>query len=116
MPVSDRVVQWPTKPPGSRLDYAFDLTGWLAAAPGDTITSASVGAEPNDGSLSVDAPEIDGAKITIWVEGGEHGTRYAVTVDFETADGRTDQVVALLPVEGLAEAVEDRVGADQVGV
>ena len=112
----DRIVNWPVKPPTARLDYSVDLTGWLAAAPGDSIDTATVTVEPDDGELTVSDPEISGAVVTVWVEGGAHGTRYSVTFLFETADGRTDECVALLPVESLAEAVASRVGADQVGV
>ena len=114
--MAERTVDWPSKAPQSVLDFTLDLAGWLSTSPGDTLTVATVAEVVPAGELIIAAPSITGAAITLWISGGIHGTRYAVTVGFETAGGREDRVIALLPCVDPAEAVESRVGAGQITV
>lgn len=112
--MTDRVVTWPTKAPDSNLDYTLDLTAWAGS---DTVNAASVTSiTPTGTSLTVSSPNLSAAPlVTVMINGGTHGTRYAIEFLITSAAGLEDVVVALLPVVDPALVVADRVGANQVG-
>lgn len=87
----------PSKDPGATLDYAVDLTDWLAESPGDTITSATLGVvDPAD--LVVQSPTMQGTLAVLWISGGTDGNHYLIPFTVRTSGGRTDVFVAVLDV------------------
>ena len=73
------------KDPDSELDYGVDWSPWLGT---DTIASAvwtlpAVLTHPR-------ASSVAGAVTTVWLAGGDAGTRYLVSCRVTTAAGRID--------------------------
>ena len=80
------------KDPQAVLDYAFDWSGWLAAA--ETISTATVTASGTGLVVGTGptppAPAIVAGVVTYWLSGGTVGTTYDVTCHITTSQGRTD--------------------------
>lgn len=74
------------KDPSAILDWAFDWTGWLAAA--ETITDHTITA---DTGITVDSSTESDGKVTVWLSGGTAGENYKVACLVETSAGRTDE-------------------------
>ena len=79
-------LQNPLKDPSAVLDYAFDWSGWLAAA--ETITDHTITA---DTGITVDSSTEDAGKVTVWLSGGTAGINYKVACKITTSAGRTDE-------------------------
>ena len=77
------------KDPDARLDYTWDWTDWLVGA--DTIVNpVSVAYTPNDGSMTLGTPVINGGYVVVMISGGTLGRSYRVTASIDTAEGRED--------------------------
>ena len=85
-----------SKQPAEVLDYAIDLTQWLAS--GDyavsQVTTAAAG-------ITVDSTLIlnSGREIRVWLSGGTSGQRYKIQVHFTTADGRKKEFEFVVSVK-----------------
>lgn len=83
-----------TKRPDERLDYAVDFSRWLPA--GDSVVSSVntiTGSE-----ATIDAAEVSGTSVTLWIEGGVDGETYTVSVEATTAQGRVKELCFRLRV------------------
>lgn len=76
---------WIEKAPQAELDYGFDWSRWLAS--GDTISDAEWTVPTG---LSKDGEGSDNSSTSVSISGGTVGTRYVVSCDIETAQGRVD--------------------------
>ena len=83
-----------TKRPDERLDYAVDFSRWLPS--GDTVVS-SVNTITGD-EATIDASEVSGTSVTLWVEGGVDGETYTVSVEATTTQGRVKELCFRLRV------------------
>jgi hypothetical protein len=73
-----------------RLDFAFDLTKYLAKT-GDAVTGVPVITVSPPGELVVEStPSHDGNIITVWLVGGVSGRFYKLRCKFDTLLGRVD--------------------------
>ncbi len=88
---------WPAKDPDDVLDYSLDWSDVLAADANDTIESVAWTIEPA-GELTKDSQAEAGAISTIWLSGGEAGTRYEIGCLLTTTGGRTYDRTIELPV------------------
>lgn len=85
-----------SKQPAEVLDYAIDLTQWLAS--GDyavsQVTTAAAG-------ITVDSTLIlnSGREIRVWLSGGTSGQRYKIQVLFTTTDGRKKEFEFVVKVQ-----------------
>ena len=97
---------WPAKDPGDILDYQFDIDAAVAGNEGDSIATLDVGISPNAaGDLQLVRSSADGLSAVLWLEAGQAGTTYSVTLAIGTANGRTIQRTVLLPVIALSSTV-----------
>lgn len=86
------------KDPHAVLDYAIDWTDWLN---GDTITSHTVTLTQPVGDpspLTVDSTTLDGARVIVWLSGGNHRTTVPMLCRITTAGGRTDDRTTLITI------------------
>ncbi len=98
-----QALAWPEKDPGDTLDYVFDIAPALTANPGDSIATLDVVLSPaNPGDISLVSAAADGARVVLWLSGGQVQTNYTVTVTVGTAAGRVLARSILLPVVALA--------------
>ena len=96
---------WPAKDPADVLDYQFDITPALTGNAGDAVSTLDVAISPsNPGDLSLASAAADGARAVLWLQGGQAGTTYTVTLTLGTQAGRTLSRSVLLPVLALASA------------
>ena len=92
-------LRWPPKDPADVLDYQFDIAPALAGNDGDTISTLDILIDPSDdGDLSVASAAADGARAVLWLQGGQDGTTYTVTLTLGTQAGRSLTRSVLLPV------------------
>ena len=97
---------WPAKDPGDVLDYQFDISPALCGNDGDGVATLDVTISPaNPGDLSLASAAADGARAVLWLQGGQAGTTYSVTLTIGTQAGRMLSRSVLLPVVALATAV-----------
>ena len=97
---------WPNKDPADVLDYQFDIAPALSGNDGDAVATLDVAISPaNPGDLSLASAAADGSRAVLWLQGGQAGTTYAVTLTIGTQAGRTLSRTVLLPVLALAGAV-----------
>lgn len=96
---------WPTKDPADVLDYQFDISPALTGNDGDAVATLDVAISPSSpGDLSLASAAADGARAVLWLQGGQAGTTYTVTLTVGTQAGRTLSRSVLLPVLALAAA------------
>ena len=76
-----------SKAPGDRVDYDVDFSDWLEV--GDVLASATVEAATG---ITIDEQTVYPEAVKIWVEGGQNGNTYGVTVTVQTTEGRTKVV------------------------
>ena len=97
---------WPAKDPADVLDYQFDIAPALTGNDGDAVATLDVAISPaNPGDLSLASAAADGARAVVWLQGGQAGTTYTVTLTIGTQAGRTLSRSVLLPVVALSTAV-----------
>lgn len=76
------------KDPQSEVDFSLDWTDWLTS--GELITGALWSIAPSDlASPTLGAAQSVGAVQSIFVSGGEAGSRYRLACQVETDAGRT---------------------------
>jgi len=96
---------WPAKDPADVLDYQFDVAPALTGNSGDALATLDVAISPAaTGGLSLASAAADGSRAVLWLQGGQAGTTYAVTLTVGTQAGRTLSRTVLLPVVALASA------------
>ncbi len=94
---------WPAKDPADILDYQFDIAPALTGNAGDAVSTLDVVISPAEpGDLSLASAAADGARAVLWLQGGQVGTTYTVTLTLGTQAGRTLSRSVLLPVVALA--------------
>lgn len=92
-------LSWPAKDPADVLDYQFDIAPALTGNDGDAVSTLDVAISPsNPGDLSLASAAADGARAVLWLQGGQGGTTYTVTLTLGTQAGRTLSRSVLLPV------------------
>lgn len=74
------------KDPGSRLDYGFDWSDWLAN--GETITTAEMTVTTG---LTIDDASHSLSGATAWLIGGTSGHTYKLSCYITTNQDRTDK-------------------------
>ena len=74
------------KDPDDTLDYDVEFGRYLPD--GDTVTSASAVAYPEDGTLVVESVSVSDNVVKVWVSGGDNPETYSVTVTATSAAGR----------------------------
>ena len=115
---SQAPLAWPAKDPGDILDFVFDVSDALIGDGGDSIATLDVQISPDaTGDLLLRSVAADGERVVLWLEAGQAGVTYSVTISIGTAAGRlivrsvTLPVVALaLPSEG-SDILTDGTGA-----
>lgn len=96
---------WPAKDPADVLDYAFDIAPMLCGNPGDSIATLDVAITPsNPGDLGLASAAVDGLRCVLWLNGGQSGTTYTVTLKVGTQNGRVVARSVMLPVIALANS------------
>ncbi len=96
---------WSAKDPADVLDYQFDIAPALTGNDGDAIATLDVSISPsNPGDLSLATAAADGSRAVLWLQGGQAGTVYTVTLTIGTQAGRLLSRSVLLPVLALAAA------------
>ena len=80
------------KDPDAILDWQFDWGPWLPD--GDTIDTHTILAD----GVTVDSSTRDGAKVTVWLSGGDVGKRATVTCRVVTTQGRTDDRTIIVAI------------------
>lgn len=96
-------LRWPPKDPGDVLDYQLDISPALAGNDGDAIATLDVLITPaNVGDLSLVSATADGARAVLWLQGGQAGTTYSVTLTISTEAGRLLARSISLPVVAFA--------------
>lgn len=92
-------LRWPPKDPGDVLDYQLDVSSALAGNDGDAIATLDVLIVPSDvGDLSLVSSAADGARAILWLQGGQAGITYTVTLTISTEAGRQLSRSISLPV------------------
>lgn len=93
---------WPAKDPGDVLDYTFDISSALIGDAGDSIATLDVQISPgNPGDLLLQSAAADGECVVLWLEAGQAGTVYAVSITIGTTAGRLIVRSVSLPVVAL---------------
>ena len=77
---------WAQQDKDAFLDYTLDWSDWLI--PGDTISTSTWSA---DAALTLNSAMFEGAKSSVWVQGGQPNTWYALVNTVTSAQGRRDQ-------------------------
>ena len=94
---------WPAKDPADVLDYQFDIAPALTGNDGDAVATMDVAITPaNPGDLSLSSAAADGSRAVLWLQGGQAGTTYLVTLTLGTQAGRTLSRSVALPVLSLS--------------
>jgi hypothetical protein len=83
------------KTPDERLDFDVDFARWLPA--GDSIASAA--ATITGGTATIDATEVVGTAVKVWIEDGDDGDTSHVQVLATTAEGRVAEMCFRLRVK-----------------
>ena len=83
------------KTPDERLDFDVDFARWLPA--GDSIASAT--ATITWGTATIDATEVIGTAVKVWIEDGDDGDMSHVKVLATTAEGRVAEMCFRLRVK-----------------
>ena len=83
-------------PPGSKLDYVFDWSDWLADS--ELITDYTITVETG---LTLDSDELDSTeqKVVVWLSGGELHEMYRVQCDLVTSPLRETSRIMLINCE-----------------
>jgi hypothetical protein len=77
----------------------------LSGNPGDSIATLDVAIAPsNPGDLSLASAAVDGLRCVLWLQGGQSGTAYTVTLKIGTQNGRVVARSVMLPVIALANS------------
>lgn len=98
LPAAGTVTAWPPKDPADVLDYAYDISPALRGDEGDSIATLDVTITPGlTGDLALAASSVDGRIAILWLEAGQSGTTYAVTLAITTIAGRGFQRTVYLP-------------------
>ena len=96
---------WPAKDPADVLDYQFDIAPALSGNDGDAVATLDVSISPTDlGDLSLASAAADGSRAILWLQGGQAGRTYLVTLTIGTQAGRILSRSVLLPVLAFASA------------
>jgi hypothetical protein len=96
---------WPVKDPSDVLDYQFDIAPALAGNDGDALATLDVVISPSgDGDLNLASSAADGSRAVVWLQGGQAGTTYTITLTMGTQAGRTLSRSVSLQVLSLAAA------------
>lgn len=82
------------KSAASVVDIPFDWSEWITDV-SDTISSYSVS---ESGSMTIDSHSRTGNVITVWVSGGDSGSRGLVTCTITTAAGRIESITAVVMI------------------
>ena len=84
------------KQPAEVLDYAIDLTQWLAS--GDYAISYTT---TGDAGITIDSTLITdaGKGIRVWLSGGTSGVKYKIQVLFTTDAGRKKEFEFVVSVK-----------------
>ena len=89
------------KAPQAVLRYGLDLKKWLA--PDDVVVGATATLVDNESTveLAEAEPQIDasGTSVTVQLQGGAHGERVRVRLQWTTATGDTDARTFLIVVQ-----------------
>ena len=93
---------WPAKDPDEVFDYSWDVP--LDA--GDTISGTPT-RTAIAGTVNVEAPTVNGARITSYISGGASGETAVIEMTCQTAGGRTFQETFVLPIKDSATAPTD---------
>lgn len=75
------------KRPDDTLDYDVEFARWLSD--GDSITSATAVATAG---VSINAVQVFGTVVKVWIAGGTAGESYAIEVTATTNQGRVKDV------------------------
>ena len=103
---------WPAKDPADVLDYQFDIAPALTGNDGDAVATLDVSISPaNTGDLSLASAAADGSRAVLWLQGGQSGTTYLVTLTVGTQAGRTLSRSVSLPVVALTASAASAAGA-----
>lgn len=98
-------LKWPAKDPADVLDYQLDIGPALYGNDGDKIATLDVVIVPADaGGLSVLSTAADGCRAVLWLQGGNSGIDYVVTLSIGTEAGRLLSRSILLPVRAFTSA------------
>ena len=79
-----------TKQPLDRIDFDVDFSEWLTERGGDAL--GTVAGKVSDPALLLIGRSHDGSKVKQWIEGGEDGGIYTVTLTATTNGGRVKEV------------------------
>ncbi len=94
---------WPPKDPGDVLDYQLDISSAVSGNDGDVIATLDVMITPsNPGDLSLVSSTADGSSAILWLQGGQAGTSYTVSLNISTEAGRQLSRSISLPVIAFA--------------
>ena len=114
-------LSWPAKDPADVLDYQFDIAPALTGHAGDAVATLDVAISPSrPGDLSVASAAADGARAVLWLQGGQAGTTYSVTLTMGTQAGRVLSRSVMLPVLALTvaatglDAIQTETGSELV--
>ena len=72
--------------PDETLDYLFDWAAWLSES--ETISDHAV--TPTSG-ITVDSSTADATSVTVWVSGGDEGTKQTLACRITTNQGRVGE-------------------------
>jgi hypothetical protein len=105
-PPAAPTLAWPAKDPADILDYQFNIFPAAAGNEGDSIATLDVGISPNaTGDLELMQATANGLSAVLWLQGGQAGTTYSVTVAIGTTSGRTLQRTISLPCVALSSTI-----------
>ena len=79
-----------TKQPRDRIDFDVTFGDWLDERGGDAIGAVLASVAP--AGLTLLTTSNDGRRVKQWIEGGENGTTYQVTLTATTVGGRRKEV------------------------
>ncbi len=105
-PPAPPVLTWPEKDPADVLDYQLNISAAAIGNEGDSIATLDVGISPNaTGDLELMQSTANGLSAVLWLQGGQAGTTYSVTIAIGTTNGRTLQRTVLLPCVALSSTI-----------
>lgn len=79
-----------SKQPRDRIDFDVTFGDWLDERGGDTIGAVLASVAP--AGLTLLTTANDGRRVKQWIEGGESGTTYQITLTATTVGGRQKEV------------------------
>jgi len=91
---TDPAYRWPEKDPAAYLDFAIDITAYLASDPaagfaGDTLAGFAVSVRPSGpGEMTPLAPSTIGNLLVVWLSGGVSGRFHIVQFVATFGSGR----------------------------